>query len=345
MAQFDAKLFNPEAFGSYIETIPGVNKNELIKSGALVQSQAIRNLLGSQTGSFYGTVPMFGRIGGTPDNYDGATDINATGMDTYSRSVIAMGRAKAWTEKDFSIDITSGVDFMSEVARQVAGFWDDVNTNILLSVLKGIFSMTGAKNLEFVNNHTFDISGEATNNVVAPTTLNTAIQKASGDQKSRFTMVLMHSVIATNLENLNLLNYLKYTDANGIQRDLGLGTWNGKTVLIDDGMPIETDETGDKYTTYVLGQGAIEYADLGVATPYEMYRDPKTNGGQDTLYTRERICYAPYGISFTKKSVASLSPTNAELEDGGNWELVKNVNDSKTINHKVIPIARIISRG
>ena len=344
MAQFDAKIFNPEAFGSYVDTIPKVNKNELIKSGALVQSTAIRNLLGSQTGSFYGTIPMFGRIGGTPDNYDGNTDINTSSMDTYSRSIVAMGRAKAWTERDFSIDITSGVDFMSEVAKQVAEFWDDINTEILFAVLKGIFSMTGAKNLEFVDKHTFDISGE-TENVVAPTTLNSAIQKASGDQKSKFSMVLMHSVVATNLENLNLLSYLKYTDSNGIQRDLGLGTWNGKTVLIDDGMPVETDDTGEKYTTYVLGRGAIEYADLGVATTYEMYRDPKTNGGQDTLYTRERICYAPFGISFTKKSVTSLSPTNAELENGANWELVKNVDDSKVINHKVIPIARIISRG
>lgn len=344
MAQFDAKIFNPEAFGSYVDTIPKVNKNELIKSGALVQSTAIRNLLGSQTGSFYGTIPMFGRIGGTPDNYDGNTDINTSSMDTYSRSIVAMGRAKAWTERDFSIDITSGVDFMSEVAKQVAEFWDDINTEILFAVLKGVFSMTGAKNLEFVDKHTFDISSE-TENVVAPTTLNSAIQKASGDQKSKFSMVLMHSVVATNLENLNLLSYLKYTDSNGIQRDLGLGTWNGKTVLIDDGMPVETDEDGDKYTTYVLGRGAIEYADLGVATPYEMYRDPKTNGGQDTLYTRERICYAPFGISFTKKNVTSLSPTNAELENGANWELVKNVDDSKVINHKVIPIARIISRG
>lgn len=343
MAEFNSKIFNPEAFGKYVETIPKVNKNELLRSGALVQSGAIKNLLSSQTGSFYGTVPMFGRIGGDALNYDGATDITATGMDTYSRSVIAMGRAKAWTEKDFSVDITAGVNFMNEVGKQVAGYWDDVNTEILFSVLKGIFSMTGAKNTPFVDNHTFDISGEGEGKVGA-TTLNSAIQKACGDQKGRFSMVLMHSVVATNLENLKLLDYLKYTDAQGIQRDLSLGTWNGRTVIVDDGMPVENDGA-DKYTTYVLGNGAIEYADLGVNVPFEMSRDPKTSGGMDTLYSRERICYAPYGFSFTNKSVASLSPTNAELEDGGNWELVKNVTDNKAIDHKVIPIARIISRG
>lgn len=352
MGAFDSKIFNPEAFGYYINNdnlIPKVKKNELIKSGALVQSPAIKNLLSSQTGSFYGSIPMYGRIGGDALNYDGSTKITATGMDTYSRSVIAIGRAKAWTERDFSIDITAGVDFMSEVARQVAGYWEDINTDLLLSVLKGIFSMTGTENLKFVNNHTFDISAE-TNNVVEATTLNSAIQKASGDQKSKFSMVLMHSQVATNLENLNLLNYLKQTDANGIQRDLSLATWNGKLVLVDDNLPIETtDEGATKYTTYVLGEGAIEYADLGVATPYEVDRDPATNGGQDTLYTRERLCYAPYGFSFTKASVATLSPTNAELENGENWELVNNgkskASEKKYVDHKVIPIARIISLG
>lgn len=392
MAQFDSKLFNGEAFGKYVEALPKVNKNELLRSGALVQSTEIKNLLSSQTGSFYGTLPIYGRIGGDALNYDGATTITASGMETYSRSVIACGRAKAWTEKDFSVDVTSGVDFMSEVGKQVSEYWDDVNTDILFSVLKGIFSMTGAKNALFVNNHTYNISNEATNNVVEATTLNKAIQNACGDQKGKFSMVLMHSIVATNLENLNLLNYLKYTDANGIQRDLALGTWNGRTVLIDDGMPAvegyydatsstvgalkvvasgastgeinladATPYFGSKtlaaddyvvsdvqYTSYVLGNGAIEYADLGVNVPFEMSRDPKTNGGEDTLYSRERLCYAPYGFTFTKSSVASNSPTNSELATGVNWSLVNNGKSStalKTIDHKLIPIARIQSRG
>ncbi|TQY82738.1 phage coat protein, partial [Clostridioides difficile] len=40
-------------------------------------------------------------------------------------------------------------------------------------------------------------------------------------------------------------------------------------------------------------------------------------------------------------------PTDAELKNGANWELVNDSsNGSKTyINHKAIPIARIISRG
>ena len=35
MAKFNSKTFNPEAFGAYIERIPKLNKNELIRSKAL----------------------------------------------------------------------------------------------------------------------------------------------------------------------------------------------------------------------------------------------------------------------------------------------------------------------
>lgn len=345
MAKFDSKSFNAEAFGSYIETIPQPNRNELIKSRVLVPSETIKNLLSSQTGSYYGTIPIYGRIGGDALNYDGNTDITATSMDTFEQSVIAVGRAKAWLERDFSYDITAGVDFMSEVAKQVAYYWDDVNTGIVMSVIKGIFSMTGEANLEFVNGHTYDItseSGEAAN--VGATTLNTAIQQACGDKRASFSLAFMHSAVATNLENLKLLQYLKYTDAQGIERPLPMASWNGRLVIVDDGMPVETDESGVIYTTYVFGDGAIEYADLGVRTPYEMDRDPAKNGGQDTLYTRERLCFAPKGISFTKANVASLSPTNAELENGANWTLVSNGAD-KVYNHKDIAVCRIVSRG
>ena len=46
--------------------------------------------------------------------------------------------------------------------------------------------------------------------------------------------------------------------------------------------------------------------------------------------------------------MAAKSPTDAELADGSNWTLVDNGktnSDKKVIDHKAIPIARIISRG
>jgi hypothetical protein len=360
MAKFDAKTFNDKAFGKYVDIVPKLKKNELIKSKALKANSQIKDAFKAQTGVVYAVIPMFGRIDGEALNYDGATDITATSTTTYERGVVVIGRAKAWVEKDFSEDVTGGAGFMSNVARQVAEYWDEVDQDTLLAILEGIFKMTGANNLKFVNGHTHDISELETGNVVGAATLNTAIQKASGDKKSKFTIAIMHSTVATNLENLKLLAYMTYTDALGIERQLELATWNGRAVIIDDGMPVEevvvpeSEEGADdgytyyKYTTYVLGDGAFDYEDIGAEVPYAMVRDEKTAGGQTYLYSRQRKVFAPYGISFTKSAMATNSPTDAELKNGANWELVHDGGQGagrKYIDHKAIPIARIISRG
>ena len=463
--KFDSKSFNSQAFKYILERIPNLKKNELRKCKALVSNPDIRDAFSSQNGTGYARIAMRGLLDGNVINYDGQTDITATSTKTFEQGVVVVGRAKAWKERDFSYDITGGVDFMQNIAEQVRDYLDAVDQDTLLAILSGVFSMTGDKNAEFVAKHTYDVSGTSPYTVGA-TTLNTAINRACGANKKKFALVICHSDVATNLENLNLIDYLKYTDKNGVQRDLGLATWNGKLVLIDDGMPlvkiISTAETkgvhtitigtkgiaGDKitvgdttytfhatdtdyanktiaiksnkneqaaqlatllatqyagiftveassatvvltqvvggtgalptlsvtqtesgtlvasianttagvaevddvtYTTYVLGEGSIYFEDIGAKVPYEMSRDPKTNGGEDILYTRQRKVFAPFGISYEKASQASNSPTGVELANGANWTLVHSgevsAADRSYIDPKAIPIARIISKG
>ena len=352
---FDAKNFNGEVFGAYVDRIDNLNRNELLKSKAIIEKPQYAAMLPDQVGGNYITVPIKARISGDADNYDGKTDINASERKTYTHGRIVVGRSHAFSEKDFTVDIT-GEDFLPAV-QEIAEYWDDIDQNTLLATLKGVFSMTGTKNLEFVNGHTYDISEKESGNTFDEVTLNTAIQKALGDNKSKFSVAIMHSAVATHLENLNLVSYLKQTDANGVERDLALGTLNGRLLLIDDNMPTETVEVpesstdaGDgysyvRYTTYVLGDGAIEYTNVGAKKPYSMSEDEKTVGGVTTLYSRQRKIFSPYGISF--KNTGIISPTDAQLEAGSNWELA-NSNESgnkEYFPHKAIPIARIITRG
>lgn len=86
---------------------------------------------------------------------------------------------------------------------------------------------------------------------------------------------LPHSVPATNLENLNLLSALKYTDKDGITRDLSLYTWNGKLVIVDDGMPTEegyldavADTPGAVKVVANSATPAANEIKLSAATPY-----------------------------------------------------------------------------
>ena len=346
--KFDSKSFNPQAFGAYVKRIPNVAKNELAKSGAVGSNEQARAALGNQTGSLYARIPYFGRIdGSTSQNNDGATDIASTNTTTYEQGFVVASRMDSWTERSFSKNITAGVDFMDNVAAQVADYKLDVRQAMLLAILTGVYAMpTGGDGVaataaaEFIEKHTFDITGETGEGaMVGSSTLNKAIQKACGDNKNIFKLVIMHSEVATNLENIKLLKYMTQTDADGIERELALATWNGRTVLIDDNMPVEDG----KYTTYVLGQGAIILDDIGDAVPYEMSRDPKANGGQDTLYVRDRYICGVDGISFEKPSSITASASNDDLANGANWAVI---NDGvKAIPHKAIAIAKIVSKG
>lgn len=400
--KFDSKSFNPQAFKYMVGRVPNLHMHEIKKSKALAGNPDIKATLGgSQGGTGYARIAMRGLLDGDAVNYDGQTNITATSTKTFEQGVVAVGRAKAWLEKDFSYDITGGIDFMQNIADQVGEYWDGVDQDTIIAILDGVFSMTGTKNKEFVDAHTYDVT-EKVDGKMSATTLNSATNKACGANKKKFTLVFMHSDVATNLENLNLVAHLKYTDSQGMQRELDLYTWNGKLVVIDDDMPTteqegfyikaksadegalqvvansatptakqiklesvtpvadsyETPKEGDyvvyvdaftEYTTYVLGNGSISYEDLGVKVPYEMNRNPEKNGGQDTLYTRQRKVFAPFGISYEKKSQATLSPTNEELKKGENWTLVHSGETTESersyINHKAVPIARIISRG
>ncbi len=370
--KFDAKSFNPEAFRYMVGRVPNLKMNEIVKSKALVRNPDVQAAFGGQNGTAYARIAMRGLLDGEAVNYDGATDIEATSTKTFEQGMVAVGRAKAWVEKDFSFDITGGVDFMQNVADQVAEYFDTLDQQTILAILSGVFAMTGAKNQEFVEKHTYDVTAQGEGKITA-TTLNSAANQACGANKKKFSLVFMHSDVATNLENLNLVAHLKYTDSEGVQRDLELYTWNGKLVVIDDDMPVEevaaepeTPAVGKegeagytpavpatpaytKYTTYIMGAGAFTFEDIGAKVPVEMDRDPAKNGGEDTLYVRQRKVFAPYGISYEKKSQASLSPTDAELKMGQNWALVHSgetqENKRTYINHKAIPLARIISRG
>ena len=343
--KFDAKSFNPQAFKYKADRIPRTRMNEMRKSRVLTGNPDIRAVFTTQDGTAYARLAMRGLLDGDAVNYDGQTDITATSTKTFEQGVVVVGRAKAWVEKDFSYDITGGQDFMDNVAKQVADYWQDIDQDTLLAILRGVFAMTSTKGAEFVKKHTYEVDGP-----MEATTLNSATAQACGDHKKKFSMIFMHSVVSTNLENLNLLTALKYTDKDGVTRDLTLYTWNGKLVIVDDGMPTEQAEDGSTvYTSYVLGEGTINYEDIGAKVPYEMARDPKTNGGQDTLYTRQRKVFAPFGISYEKAKQASLSPTDEELADGSNWDLVHSGEATEAersyVNDKVIAIARIKSKG
>ena len=388
------KDFNVEVFRYDVGHIENTARNELIKSRAIRQRPELAATMAQQNGGNIITTVLKGLIGGKPKNYDGSSNSDPSTTGTYRHTRVVVGRWEQWEEKDFARDMTGSEDFMGNIEQQVADYWWEVQQGILISILKGVFGMTSDAGKAFATKHTHDITNrtnsEGTLGMMDMTSINTCMQRACGDNKGKFSLMFCHSAVATNLENMKLLAYLKYTDKDGTQRDLTIGQVNGRIVLVDDTMPskdvyeyaktsdaaVQADKTyytktGEsyvevaepsteqistyyeatysytEYTSYVLGDGAIEFTDVGAEVPYETKRDPELNGGTDLLFSRQRWCYAPYGISFTQEVMESESPTDEELENGDNWEIVSSTKNGETtyLNDKVIHIARILSRG
>ena len=48
------------------------------------------------------------------------------------------------------------------------------------------------------------------------------------------------------------------------------------TMYRTEAVATQSDPAYTKYTTYILGEGAFDYIDVGAKVAYETFRDPKT---------------------------------------------------------------------
>lgn len=340
MATYLGYPFDAELFSYNWKNEPDLTLTAMYQSGAVQENGEIANLI--STGGDYYTIPFYKLIGGEPVNYDGKTDIIPTEPGGATQSGIVFGRANAWKERDFIVDYNSGADPMRQITSQVAKYWMKQRQKWMLGIMNGVFGVTGEGDFAGWADHTYDISATGTTvseaNKFSATTAAEAAQKASGDNSGIYTMAFMHSRVAANLAGLKLMEFQKYTDANGITRPLQIGYINGMLVIVDDGAPFTpADTAAEKYTTYLMGPGAIQHASAPVKVPVEIAREALIQGGYDVLVTRLRETMHPNGFSFTKPSGYEGSPKAEQLSDTANWEIVA--------NPKSIAMARIITNG
>ena len=331
---YDAEIFNY----SWKNT-PDLVLTSMLESGAVVRDPEIARLISN--GSNFFTTPYYDVLGGTEDVYNGVDNFTADTLTGGTYSGVVYGRMHSWTAKSFIKDFNSGADPMGQIVAGVANYWIKKRQTRLIGILTALFGITGDADWD---KHKTDICvttnttpGDA--NLIGATSINDACVKANGDNAGEYSLVICHSVVANRLANLQLLEYSKYTDAAGIQRALPIGTINGKTLIVNDNVPVTVDETSTKteYTTYILGKGAISYAEAPVDVPSEMDRDPNTNGGVDKIYTRMRECIAPNGFSFKGDVATDVGVPDSVLLASASWE--------RKMPAKSVFMARLVTNG
>lgn len=303
--------YDEEVFNYFWGQATDPVRDALLTSGAVVNDTVIGARV--QNGSNLYTMPYYNLLSGDEDNYDGATDITATEATGDATTGVVFGRSHAFKAKSFINDFNSGAKPLQYAATQVGNWYNHKRQKRILGILDAVTGVSA------FSSHVIN-----TGAAIDATTLGDAAVDAIGDAADTIVLAFMHSKVANALAKLDLLEYAKYTDEQGIERQVrNLAYINGMTVVVDDGAPMTAakGETPATYTTYLLGAGTVRYAQANVEVPSEYHRDPKTNGGEDYIYTRIRETIHPYGFSFKAPSGMSASPTDAQLFAKANWEL------------------------
>lgn len=330
--------FDEELFYNEWQTAPNPRKDAILNSGAVVMDGDIAQKISG--GSNIYTVPFYNILPNTaPVNYDGNTDIAVEETSGDDLTGVVYGRAKGWTARDFVKDFHR-TDPMANIISQVSRYWDFQDQKMILGIVEALFGCTPTESAIATAwaLHKTDISASGSvsdANKLGATAMGDAAVKACGDNaQGLFSLAFMHSTVAQNLANKDLLEFRKYTDPMGIQRQLPIADMNGYTVITDDSL---IDASSGKYTTYLLGSGVIRHAKAPVERPVEADRNPAKNGGMDMLYTRLRQTYHVNGFTFNKPSGMGASPADTVLHTAANYDL--------KFDPKTIAMAKVVSNG
>ncbi|MCL2391991.1 MAG: coat protein [Oscillospiraceae bacterium] len=319
--------FDSELFTQMWTEEPDPVLTAMIDSGAMVHDALIQSRIQNDGNLF--TIPFYNVLDGDPSNYDGQTDISVTPVGAKAQSGVVFGRSKGFVARDFQGEL-SGSDPMTHIGSTVGKYWHKQRQKIMIGISNALFNVpdTTPYSEQFAAEHVMVRSSP-----IAETTINSLMVQALGDNKTQFSLAVMHSKVAETLEKLQVLEFWKQTLDNGVQRPMNIASVNGLTAIIDDGVPYTA---GGEYTTYIFGNGALRNARGRVDVPSAAQRDEEKNGGQETLYTRLRETIHPNGFSFiVPDDEWSESPTDSQLFNGNNWKVI--------YDPKAIAIAKLVT--
>jgi len=309
--------FDSDVFTGYMSERDPIN-SKLIESGIVVPAPS--GVSGQiTTKNNYVTIPFYTAFEGDALNYDGKTDNTPVALSGSKMSGMAYRRMKAWSEDDFTHELT-GANDLANVASKIGSYQAKQNQKTLLNILKGLEGVTAFAS--HINDVALDADTEVLDaNRITADSAQVAMQTALGDHMDEFSVWFMHSAVYLDLVRQGFANDV--TIKSGIQTvDPFARFFLGKPVIIDDTMTAVANGTSNKteYHTYLCGTGLLMTCPVRIDVPNYVDYDAETNGGQTSLYSKWGRLMHPYGFSFANTSVEE-SPTNAEFADESMWSM------------------------
>lgn len=289
----------PELFNQYV-----INKTA--EKSALWQSGIVAGLdeniaFGTQGGTTV-HLPFWNDLTGESEVLKDDTALTVNNISASKDVAILHARGKAWGANDLAKAL-SGDDPMGAIGDLVADYWSRQHQGILLGSLKGVFSATS------MSGNVHDISGGTGAAAVIDGASFVDASYKLGDAVDKLTAIAVHSSTMAKLAKDGLIETVR--DADGVEL---YKTYMSKRVIVDDGLPVESGV----YTSYLFGQGAVGYQNVGAPVGVETDRD--SLAGSDILINRQHFVLHARGIKW--KGTTGIAPNNAGLATATNWERV-----------------------
>ncbi|EXB28146.1 putative coat protein [Acinetobacter baumannii 1437282] len=289
----------PELFLPYV-------LNKTAEKSALWQSGIVGELdeeiaFGSDGGNTV-NMPFWDDLKGESEVLTEGKALSVNNITAGKDIAILHARGKAWGASDLSKAL-SGDDPLGAVGDLVANYWAREFQGFTVNTLKGVF---GAASME---GNVHDISAGAGAAAVIDGQSFVDASYKLGDAVDKLTAISMHSFTMSSLAKQGLIETVRDADGELLYR-----TFMDRRVIVDDGMPVD----GDVFTSFLFGQGAIGFQDIGAPVGVETDRD--SLAGTDILINRRHFVLHPRGIKWA--GATGIAPNNAGLAQGANWERV-----------------------
>ncbi len=317
----------PDVFNPYVieRTVELIN----LFMGGIVSNDDQLNALAASGGKLI-NMPFWKDLSGDDEVLSDSGSLTVNAITSGQDIAALLMRGKAWGVNDLAKAL-SGDDPMKIIGDMVAYYKKDRLQDALIASLKGVFLDNVNDSSDMIKNIAIEAgdTADATNKISADAVIDA--MGTLGDSWDKISGLAMHSVPFRNLQKADLITYVPTSEQN-----VQIPTFLGKTVIVNDGLPVVAGSTsGYKYTTYLFGNGAFGYGEGAPPVPTETDRD--SLAGEDVLIHRWHVIMHPRGVKFVSGSVAGASPTNTELALAANWDRV--------YSRKNVRLAQLITNG
>ncbi|MGC0389308.1 major capsid protein [Bradyrhizobium sp. USDA 241] len=303
-----ADMIVPTKFNKYVQVL-STQKSELFQSGIITD---LTSVIDAEIEGKTVNMPFFNDLDASDAEQvlDDTTDLTVSKMTSGQDVAVKLLRGKAFGSTDLAADL-SGADPIDAIANRFADWWNKRMQTALLATLAG--AMGSADMAANVN----DISGltGGAENFDADSFIDSAF--LLGDEQGGLSAVAVHSLTLKAMVKADLIDFVP--DSQG---KLTIPTYLGKTVIVDDSMPVSGAGANRVFTTYIFGPGAVGFGEKSPKVPVEVERQALKGMGQEYIVNRRQWVMHPRGIKWLGTNQAGVTPANSELADVANWKRV-----------------------